>query len=376
MRIVLTGNTSFKIANFRAGLISALHEDGHELIVVSPPDDYTEILQQMGCTTIALRMDRNGTNPLSEAMLMTAIYRQLAQLRPDYVFGYTIKNNIYAGMACRRLGIPFAPNVTGLGPAFNRRGLLNKVVRRLYLSAFRDAQMVFFQNKEDRQTFLEVGLVAPEFTRLLPGSGVDLERFKEMPLPSSPPVRFLLIARMLRDKGVCQFADAAAQVRAEHPEAEFQLLGPLDHAAKSRIEMAEIDAWQSAGVLSYLGATTDVRPYIERADCVVLPSYYREGTPRSLLEAAAMGRPLITTNMPGCQDTLLDGVSGYLVRPQDSEDLAGAFKRFLALSPGDRQGMGKAGRALMEAQFSECIVIEAYRELLRDSCAGSSRTTA
>lgn len=365
MRIVLTGNTSFKIANFRAGLISALHEDGHELIVVSPPDDYTEILQQMGCTTIALRMDRNGTNPLSEAKLMTAIYRQLAQLRPDYVFGYTIKNNIYAGMACRRLGIPFAPNVTGLGPAFNRRGLLNKVVRRLYLSAFRDARMVFFQNTEDRQTFLEVGLVAPEFARLLPGSGVDLERFKEMPLPSSPPVRFLLIARMLRDKGVGQFAEAAAQVRAEHPEAEFQLLGPLDHAAKSRIEMAEIDAWRSAGVLSYLGATTDVRPYIEQAHCVVLPSYYREGTPRSLLEAAAMGRPLITTNMPGCQDTLRDGVSGYLVRPQESEDLARAFKRFLALSPEERQAMGQAGRKFMEDRFDEQLVIDAYKRLLQ-----------
>lgn len=367
MRIILTGNTSFKIANFRAGLISALLKDGHEVIALSPSDEYTRTLQQMGCTTIALRMRRTGTNPFIEAKLMVEIYCKLAKLRPDYVFSYTIKNNIYAGLACRKLKIPFVPNVTGLGAAFNSRNLLNKLVTSLYLAAFKDARVVFFQNSNDRQTFLNLGIVKLKAARLLPGSGVNLELFKKTPLQASLQVRFILIARMLRDKGIHQFAEAAAKVRADHPEAIFQLLGPLDTSAESSIGIEEVDAWQSAGTLSYLGFSADVRPDIEQADCVVLPSYYREGTPRSLLEAAAMGRPLITTNTPGCEDTVRDGISGYLVRSKDSEDLAGAFKRFLALSYEERQAMGEAGRELMEERFDEGIVIEAYRELLSES---------
>lgn len=373
VRILLTGNTSFKIANFRAGLISALCKDGHELIVLSPFDGYTEALQQLGCTTIDLKMDRNGANPIAEVRLLISMYRQISLIRPDYAISYTIKNNIYAGLACRILGIPFAPNVTGLGPAFNRNGLLNMVVRSLYRAAFCKARIVFFQNSEDYHTFLKAGLVSSERSRLLPGSGVDLTRFSETPLPSSP-VCFLLVARILREKGVEYFATAAAQIRGEFPEVEFRLLGPLDPDSKSCIELAEIEAWEASGKLLYLGAAIDVRSHIEKAHCVVLPSYYREGTPRALLEAAAMGRPLITTDMPGCRDTLQDGVSGYIVKPRDSEDLVKAFKLFLRLSPEKRQAMGGSGRTLMEANFSEDIVIDAYRELFRAYLSGQADT--
>ena len=367
MHIVLTGNTSFKIANFRAGLIRALIADGHALTVLAPTDEYSQKLNEMGCRFVPLHMDRNGTNPLSEARLLTSMYRHLKQLRPDFVLSYTIKNNIYAGLACNRLSVPFAPNVTGLGPAFSDEGALNRLVRNLYRFAFRKARRVFFQNTHDRAVFLDAGLVSEDRSELLPGSGVDLNEFSFSPLPDDhDAVRFLLVARMLKDKGVGYFAEAARAVKAEHPNAKFQLLGPLDPDSKTAISKGEIEAWVSEGIVDYLGSASDVRPALRLAHCVVLPSFYHEGTPRSLLEAAAMGRPLISTNMPGCRDVLISGTSGFLVQPKQTEDLAKAMMQFIALSPSDRQAMGQASRLLMEEKYDERFVIDAYRALLAE----------
>ncbi|WP_447754586.1 glycosyltransferase family 4 protein [Sphingopyxis fribergensis] len=371
MHIVLTGNTTFKLANFRAGLIRRLIADGHRVTVLAPPDDYVGAVRDMGCDFVPLRMDRNGTSPVAELGLLIAIFRNLRGLHPSFVFGYTIKNNIYAGLACRVLGIPFAANVTGLGPAFGRAGALNQLVRLLYRLAFRRAAAVFFQNESDRDIFLAGHLVPADRVRLLPGSGVDLTRFIAKPLPPSDrETRFLLVARMLWDKGVGIFADAAQQVRRTHPEARFQLLGPLDPDSKTGISQSQIEQWVGEDRLDYLGAASDVRPAIEQAHCIVLPSYYREGTPRTLLEAGATGRPIITSDMPGCRDTVLPGESGALVRPRDSEDLARACIAFLGKSQEDRAEMGQAARRKMERDYDERIVIEAYMSLLdRDGVA-------
>lgn len=203
MHILLTGNTTFKLANFRAGLISRLIKDGHRVTVMAPPDDYVATIRQMGCDFAPLDMDRNGVSPLAEMRLFYTIFLNLYHKRPSFVFSYTIKNNIYSGLACRFLGIPFAANVTGLGPAFNQAGLFNRLIRFLYQLSFRRAAAVFFQNEDDRATFLEGNLVPDKAVHLLPGSGVDLTRFSPEPLPSlDEGVRFLLVARMLWDKGV------------------------------------------------------------------------------------------------------------------------------------------------------------------------------
>lgn len=365
MHIVLTGNTTFKLANFRAGLLRRLIADGHQVTVLAPPDDYVGTVHDMGCDFVPLRMDRNGTSPVAELALLMSIFRTMRRLRPQFVFGYTIKNNIYAGLACRLLGIPFAANVTGLGPAFNQDGVLNRIIRLLYRVAFRRAEAVFFQNESDRDIFLSGNLVPPDRVRLLPGSGVDLTRFLFQPVPPSDSgTRFLLVARMLWDKGVGIFADAAQQVRRTHPEAQFQLLGPLDPDSKTGISQSQIEQWVSEERLDYLGNASDVRPAIEQAHCIVLPSYYREGTPRTLLEAGAMGRPIITSDMPGCRDTVLPGESGALVRPRDSEDLARACITFLGKSQEERAEMGQAARRKMERDYDEAIVIEAYMSLL------------
>lgn len=361
MRVLLTGNTCFKIANFRAGLIAALQAQGHEVAVLAPFDDYQPKLVAMGCAVHDLPMDRNGTSPLAEAALLWRMHAALRRLRPDIVFGYTIKNNIYAGLSCRRLGIPFVPNVTGLGPAFNDRGGLNRVVRGLYRLAFARVRVVFFQNPDDRATFLQAGLVAPQRARLLPGSGVDLERFAPQPLPArTDQTTFLLVSRLLWDKGIGLHVEAARAIRARVPQARFQLLGPPDPASRSGIPMAQIQSWVAEGVIDYLGQTDDVRPALAAADCIVLPSWYREGTPRILLEAAATGRPVITTDMPGCRDAVQDGQTGLLCRPRDLESLVTAMERFLQMTPAARAAMGQAARARAEAAFDEAHVIEAY----------------
>ncbi len=367
MHVLLTGNTTFKLANFREGLIRRVLADGHRVTVVAPPDEYVEKIQALGCDFVPLQIDRNGTSPISEARLLFSIFKVIRRAGPDVVFSYTIKNNIYSGIACRGLGIPFVPNVTGLGPMFNATGLLNRTVQALYRVAFGKARAVFFQNSSDVMLFTGSRLVSKDRVRLLPGSGVDLNRFAASTLPESGEgIRFLLVARLLWDKGVGVYADASRKVRETFPQVRFQLLGPLDPDSKSGISRAQLDEWISEGVVDYLGSTQDVLPFLQAANCLVLPSYYREGTPRSLLEAGAVGRPIITTDMPGCRDVVVEHESGFLVAPRDADQLAAACEAFLKLSPEEQRAMGAASRRHIAQNYDEEIVIRAYLGLLAE----------
>lgn len=367
MHVLLTGNTTFKLANFRAGLIRRLLADGHEVTIVAPPDDYVAKVRAFGCNFLPLEMDRNGTSPVAEARILFSLYRLIRRARPDVVFGYTIKNNIYGGIICRWLGIPFVPNVTGLGPMFNESGLLNRMIRALYRIAFRRAPTVFFQNFSDLELFTSSGLAPKERVHLLPGSGVDLKHFAATRLPDNGEgVRFLLVARLLWDKGLGVYADAARTVRKTFPTARFQLLGPFDSDSRTGVSEADLDEWVAEGVIEYLGATQDVLPFLQAAHCMVLPSYYREGTPRSLLEAGAVGRPIITTDMPGCRDVVIDGETGLWVAPRDADQLASACEAFLRLSPEEQRAMGAASRRHIAQSYDEEIVIRAYLGLLAE----------
>ena len=365
MRILLTGNTCFKIANFREGLVRTLQAEGHEVMVLAPLDDYGTNLLALGVTLYDLPMNRNGTSPIPEARVLWRIFAFLWRERPSIVFSYTIKNNIYAGLACRSLSIPFIPNVTGLGPAFNGDGLLNRIIRLLYRLAFARASAVFFQNSDNRAEFLRGNLVSEACAKLLPGSGVDLQKFRATPVPQADgALVFLLVARMLWDKGVGLFVEAARALRKTHPQAEFQLLGPIDEDSRSGISRSQIDAWQEAGFVTYLGKTQDVRSALSAAHCIVLPSWYREGTPRVLLEAAASGRPVITTDMPGCRDAIVADVTGFLCAPRDVDSLVTQMKRFIEMSGPERAAMGVATRKRAETVFDENIVIGAYMQQL------------
>lgn len=364
MHILLTVNAAWNILNFRRPVIDAMLADGHHLTVLAPADEAVPALNAMGCRFIPLAMDVKGLSPHRDLQLIRRFKLLFSQENPDAILSYTIKNNIFGAIAARQVGIPFIPNVTGLGTAFLSGGLLQRVAEILYRFAFRDLDVVFFQNEDDRRLFHERRLIKAHQTRLLPGSGIDLERFAPMPLPASPsgPV-FLMIARLIRDKGILEFVDAARKVKSSAPESRFQMLGPLGSDNRGAIDADAVAAWEAEGAIEYLGETSDVRPFIAQADCAVLPSY-REGAPRTLIEAAAMARPLIASDVPGCRSVVEDGVTGLFCTARSGESLASACRRFISLSQSDRGAMGAAGRRKMEREFDQALVVQSYQEAL------------
>ena len=362
-RIVLSANSDWNIANFRQGLIRALQKAGFDPVVIAPQDPAAEDrMRALGVERIPLRIDRAGMNPFTDFRLFARYRNLLKTLRPAAYLGYTIKPNVYGSLAAASLGIPAFPNVSGLGTAFIRGGPLQRIVTSLYKAGFARAPVVFFQNEEDRQLFVDRGIVKLAQTRVLPGSGVDLERFAAAPPPDGPPT-FLVVGRLLRDKGIVEFVEAARQLRSVLPGARFQLLGPIDDGNRTAIRRSELEAWVREGVVEHLGTTDDVRPFIAGASAVVLPSY-REGLPRSLLEAAAMGRPLIATDVPGCRDVVEDGVNGLLCAVRDAGSLAAAMQRFAELPLDRRVAMGEAARRWVQDRFNEDFVVRAYLDVL------------
>lgn len=362
--IVLSCNTAWNIHNFRRGLIRALLEGGDRVTVVTPRDAYVDQLRALGCDYVELPMDNKGTDPLRDGLLLLRYLRLYRRLKPDAVLHFTIKPVIYGGMTARMLGIPYVSNITGLGTAFLRQDWLTKLVQQLYRISQGRAQRIFFQNSDDAELFHGRHLVPAACSRVLPGSGIDLERFTLRPMPTDRerPV-FLLVARLLWDKGVGEFVEAARIVHRKYPQVRFRLLGFLGVDNATAIDRSTVEQWQRQGVVEYLGSSDDVRPAIEQATCVVLPSY-REGTPRSLLEAAAMGRPIIATDVPGCRETVDHGVNGLLCRVRSGEDLAERMLQLLAMDSDALRAMGLAGRRLAETRFDERIVIDAYLEAL------------
>lgn len=359
MHVLMTVNAAWNIWNFRKPVVLALLAQGHRVTILAPPDAFVDKLTDLGCHFVPLEMNAKGLNPADELRLWLRFRRIFRDLRPDVILSYTIKNNTFGALAAKSLGFPFVPNVSGLGTGFLSGGTLQFVVELLYRRAFRGLPVVFFQNKDDRGLFTERRLVTTEQAHLLPGSGIDLLHFAATPLPQGVAPVFLLIARLLRDKGVVEFVDAARQIKTDHPEARFQLLGAAGSENRSAISEATVQGWVAEGLVEYLGTTEDVRPVIAAATCVVLPSY-REGAPRTLIEAAAMARPLIATDVPGCRAVVDHKKTGFLCKVRNADSLAMAMRRFLSL-PADRQtALGQAGRDKMERAYDQRLVVEAY----------------
>ena len=365
MHIAVVSNTCWYLFNFRLNLMLALQAAGHTVVAVAPSDAYAQRIRGAGIAFEAAPISGGGTQPLRELQSVQRLGAVFRRHRVGLVFSYTPKGNLYSALACIALRIVFVPNVSGLGRAFIRKSLVTRVAKVLYRLTFGRAHRVFFQNLDDMGVFVSSGLVQKAKAERLPGSGVDLVRFLPV-LPVARPADqtvFLLVARLLWDKGVGEYVQAARAVQAVYPGVRFQLLGFLDVANPSAVPRAEVEAWVAEGVVDYLGPTDDVRPYLEQADCVVLPSY-REGVPRTLLEAAAMARPVITTDAPGCRDTVVDGKTGFLCRTADASDLAEKILRFVAMTPDARLAMGQYGRTFMEKNFDERLVIQSYLKLV------------
>jgi glycosyltransferase involved in cell wall biosynthesis len=366
-KIVISINAAWNIVNFRLGLIRALRAAGHEVIAVAPPDGYSDRLDALGIPYVPIAMDKKGLSPLGDLLLLGRYWRLLRRLKPDLFLGYTAKPNIYGSIAAHAVGARVINNVSGLGTAFIKDGLLTRIVSTLYRFAFRRSATIFFQNEEDLALFVEKKLARPDQARLLPGSGVDLDRFRPPPPPAAGDgVTFLLVARLLWDKGVGEFVEAARRVGAMRPQARFQLLGFLDVANRTAVPRADVEQWVAEGTVEYLGEADDVRPYLAAAGCVVLPSY-REGLPRTLLEAAAMAKPLIATDVPGCRQVVTDGVNGLLCAPRDAGSLAAAMVAMIDASPERRIQWGQAGRDRIEREFDERIAAARYIEAINDA---------
>jgi len=365
LHIALVCNTAWAIYTYRQGLLSALTASGARVTVIAPRDRTFEPLAALGCHCIDLPVTSKGTNPVDDLRTLLALFKHYRALKPDVVFHYTIKPNIYGSIAAKLAGVQSVAVTTGLGYVFIQHSRAAQIAKKLYRFAFRFPREVWFLNRDDQAAFVEGKLlVHPERARLLHGEGVDLEQFAFTPLREGAEFRFVLIGRLLWDKGVGEYVEAARQLRERYPRARFQLLGPVGVDNPSAITRDEVAAWEREGVIEYLGEAHDVRPFIADADCVVLPSY-REGVPRTLMEASAMGRPIVATDVPGCREVVADGVNGLLCEVRNAASLVASLARMLDMSDTERRAMAERGRQKVATEFDERVVVETYKDLVR-----------
>lgn len=356
-RLLVIANSSSGLYNFRKMLLQELLKE-YDVTLSVPAEQKADLLSNLGCRVIDTKVDRRGINPVKDLKLLLQYRKILRKEKPDLVITYTIKPNIYGGIACRARGIPYAVNITGLGTTFQNQGMLRKFVTKLYKMAFKKASVVFFENAANRQLFIDEKIVPADKTVRLNGAGVDLEHYSVKSYPKTDSVRFLFVGRVMREKGVDELFSAMDRLFEEGASCHLDVLGGYEENYAALIEQYEKKGW-----LRYHGYQTDVRPFIEAAHCFVLPSYH-EGMANTNLECAAMGRPLITSNIPGCKEAVAEGKSGLLCEPRNAESLYDAMSRFLKLSAQEREAMGLAGREHMEAVFDKRLVVaETIRNL-------------
>ena len=359
--LVLTNKIS-GLHSFRKEVIKAIVDAGYEVYISEPDDDErVKYFESIGCHILKTTFNRRGMNPVADIKLMLNYRKMIRQLKPVAVLTYTIKPNVYGGMACRLTHTPQLANVTGLGDAIENGGWLKKLTVNLYKIGLGKAKRVFFQNQSNRELCISLG-VANDESVLLPGSGVNLQHHvMQIYPPDEGIVRFLFIGRLLIDKGIEEYFAAARKLRAKYPNTEFQILGRVDGPYQQQLEELVKE-----GIVTHYGETTDVRPYFKAVECTVMPSYH-EGMSNVNLESAANGRPAITTNVPGCRETVDDGITGFYVEAKSTESLAEAMERFINLPYSQKVEMGRNARKKVEREFDRQIVVDAYMKEI-DNC--------
>ena len=363
-KIAIVSNLSWNLYNFRLSLMYAMKNQGYEVIAIAPYDKYSQKIIDAGFEFYDIKMNAQGMNPIEDIKTTYSFYKLFKEISPDIICQYTIKPNIYGSFVANLLNIKTINNIAGLGTLFIEDNSVTKIAKLLYRVSQSKADKVFFQNREDYTFFIEKGIVDKEKCDILPGSGVDTNRFIPQYRVEQKKVRFLLIARMIWEKGIGEYVEVARDIKKRYSNVEFCLLGFLDVQNPSAITQKEMDEWVNEGVVNYLGVSDRVDEVIKSADCVVLPSYYREGTPKTLLESGSCGKPIITTDNVGCRDVVDHGVNGYLCKPRSWEDLRDKVEMFLALSPQKRLEMGRESRIKIKREFDESIVINKYLEAI------------
>lgn len=364
--IAFVSNSAWSIYNFRLDVITHLMGLGYDVLVLAPDDDYSNLLQQSGCRFIPVEFDNRSKDPLQDFRLYRQLKRHYRQQRPDFIFHFVAKPNIYGSLAAAALGIPSVAVVTGLGYPFASRNWLYWVLETLYKRALRKTREVWFLNNEDAKIFITERIVNIEKVKVLPGEGINTQYFSpdKNARKQQQSFRFLMSTRLLKSKGVSLYADAARILRKKNYDVQFELIGFFEKNHPDSISQEELIRWQQEGLIHYSGFAKDVRPYLEQADCFVFPSFYNEGIPRCLMEAASMELPIITSNNRGCKEVVLNNSTGYLCKRQDPFDLADKMERMINLSPEERQRMGQHGRALVYKKFRIERVIEEYMDTL------------
>ncbi|MCB6572279.1 glycosyltransferase family 4 protein [Eubacterium limosum] len=357
-RIMLIGNHDIVIYNFRKEIIEKLLEKGLAVAIVLPYGKKVDRLIQMGCTYYETPIDRHGTNPITDMKLLQNYKRILKEYNPDIVLTYTIKPTIYGGMACQKLGIPYIANITGLGTAIEQGGLKQKLILILYKKAFRKVDCVFFQNQKNQSFFKEHGFSIPN-QRLLPGSGVNLDAHcYELYPEKDDTIRFLFIGRMMKDKGIDELLAATQRIKEKHDHVFFDLIGFCEADYKGK---AQLETLHKQKIINYMGHQDAIHDHIKAHHALIHPSYH-EGMANVLLEAAACGRPVLASNIPGCQEAFDEGITGFGFKPRNAPDLVRAIEKFIALPYEDKKAMGIAGRKKMEREFDRQLVVDTYME--------------
>lgn len=352
------------VFRFRGELIEKLVADGYDVTVCFPNGPFgegEETAKQYGCHFIENHMERRGTNPIKDLTIVKEYFSIVRKVKPNVVLAYTVKPDVYGGIVCRLLNVPFMPNITGLGKGLDQEGIVQKITIKLYKFSIKKSHCVFFQNDNDKK-FFDMHGITYKHGIILPGSGVNLKKYQSLPYPDeNEPVRFIYVARVMKAKGIEQYFEAAHMIKQKYLNVEFHICGFCEENYKRVLE----EKAKSEEVI-YHGLVDDIQMYIKFSHCIVLPSFHPEGVSNVLLEGAACGRPLITTDRPGCRETVKDGVTGYLVRQRDSKDLIEKMIQFIQLPNSERRKMGQLSRKKIEKEFSRQIVVNAYMEEVRN----------
>jgi glycosyltransferase involved in cell wall biosynthesis len=385
MKILVFSSLAYSLVNFRGALLNSMREAGHDVLAVAPDDDsfVSDWLKEHDIRFQTVSMNRTGMKPMQDLQTLLGYVRLIAKEKPDLILAYTQKPIIYGGIAARLTGnVPFYALMSGLGYLFSpdgaKPGLVRTIFLRLYREGVRKARKIFVFNRDDQADMLDAGIIDQRQTVIqVPGSGVDTGRFAQQPVPAGAP-HFLMVGRLMRDKGVYEFLEAARRVGQEFPEARFSILGRAETFNPTGISEGDIAGLQAEYPVTFLAETTDVRPYLAQSSVFVLPSFYREGLPRTILEAMSTGRAVITTDMPGCRDPIEDGKSGIIVPPQNVDALADAMRSFLT-NPAQAAEMGNRARAIAEQVYDVAKVnslLIGHMGLDRPAAAAKTTQTA
>lgn len=355
MKIAILSNNTSSLFGQRKEVLISLLQAKHNLAILAPVGQFEAELKEMGCHLSPVIVNRKNTNPVENFKLFFQYYKQLKKLKPDVMLSYHIKPNIYGGLACQWLKIPYLPNITGLGTAVEYPGKLQKLTIFLYKLAMHQAYAIFFQNTDNKKFFKKHGIVVKQTHEvLLPGSGINLTDFSPLPYPMQEQTHFLFVSRILKEKGIDLYLAAAR--RFSTPNVKFHICGAFDSQDyQAKVEQAVKDEF-----VIYHGQQKDMKPFFEQCSCLLHPSWYPEGMSNVLLEAAASARPAITTNRPGCREVVEDGKTGFVVPVQDEQAFLSAVEKFLALPWEKRREMGLNARAKVEKEFDRQIVVDAY----------------